>query len=63
MFFVTGDIHGSVNDFLFRLNDLEDALGRSLTNDDEVLLLGDVGLRYGAWAYDDLLDADRKSVV
>lgn len=61
MFFVTGDIHGSVNDFLFRLNDLEGTIGRSLTNDDEVLLLGDVGLCYGAWACDGLLDAMRRS--
>lgn len=48
MFFVTGDIHGSAADLDYRMDALVDALGRPLTRGDEVLMLGDVGLRYGS---------------
>lgn len=48
MFFVTGDIHGSAWDLDDRMDELESALGRSLGDGDDVLMLGDVGIRYGA---------------
>ena len=48
MFFVTGDIHGDAWDLDNRLDALVTAIGRPLNRDDEMLVLGDVGLRYGA---------------
>lgn len=60
MFFVTGDVHGSAWDLDDRMGELVDSLGRSLTRDDEVLLLGDVGIRYGFHESPGMLDVMRE---
>lgn len=60
MFFVTGDIHGNALDLDDRMDEISGLIGRSLTRDDEVLLLGDVGLRYGAYESLAMLDVMRE---
>jgi 3-oxoacid CoA-transferase subunit A len=60
MFFVTGDIHGNAWDLDDRLDQLVATLGRPLGRDDEILLLGDVGLRYGAVEAPEILSVMRE---
>lgn len=60
MLFVTGDVHGVSWDLDDRMERLAGVIEHPLGRDDEVLLLGDVGLRYGLHEGRDLLAAMRQ---
>lgn len=57
MLFVTGDMHGEAGCLGSRIRAAEEAAGRPLREGDEILVLGDVGLRYGASEATGLLSA------